>query len=162
MMLPMRNPRVLMALGILAALVAGGVVALSSGGDASPGAEARRGAVTRPRVPLPVVRSKLRLEEFDRADTGIELLISLPATRLNTPRTTGGARSVTLTCFGASGAKAFVVPQPWPLMEEFGYPFPHIHVPVGQRLLDTIRRCRLTGPGIDFEGSVPGRLRVVR
>jgi hypothetical protein len=48
------------------------------------------------------------------------------------------------------------------MMEEFGYPFPHLHVPVGPQLLDTIRRCRLTGPGIDFEGRVPGRLPLAR
>jgi hypothetical protein len=69
---------------------------------------------------------------------------------------------VTLTCFGASGAKAFAIPTAWPLQEEFGYPLPHIHVPAGQQLLDGIRRCRLTGPGIDFEGRVPGRLPVAR
>ena len=149
----MRNPRVLAAAALVLGLLVAAVVLLSGGGDAP-----RRDGGGSGRAALPVVRASLTLVEADRPDTGPELLISLPKARLNTARATGGSRSVTLTCFVATGAKAFSVPQPWPMMEELGYPLPHLHVPVGQRLLDTIRHCRLTGPGIDLEGRVPGRL----
>jgi hypothetical protein len=154
----------MLAVGVLVAVLAAAVVLTLSdaGTSTSPGREARPPDAARARTPLPVVRSKLTLAEFDRQDAGTELLVSLPTSRLNTAKTTGGERSVTLTCFGANGARAFSVPQAWPMMEEFGYPFPHLHVPVGPQLLDTIRRCRLTGPGIDFEGRVPGRLPLAR
>lgn len=163
----MRNPRVLLAAGIALAVVAVGIVLLSSGGD--PDAPARvtprgpvRGAQT-PLPALPVHRAALRLQKFKpRGAERAELLISLPAARLNTPRTTGGATSVTLTCFSASGAQAFAVPTAWPLQEEFGFPLPHIHVPAGRHLLDGLRRCRLTGPGIDLEGRAAGPLPLAR
>jgi hypothetical protein len=163
----MRNPRVLLAAGIALVVVVAAVVLLSSGRSANSGGRAaQRGVAPRTQPPLPALpvrRATLRLERFTpRGAERAELLISLPAARLNAPRTTGGARSVTLTCISASGAKAFAVPTAWPLQEEFGYPLPHIHVPAGQQLLDGIRRCRLTGPGIDFEGRVPGRLPVAR
>jgi hypothetical protein len=143
-----RNPRVLLAAALLLGLLVAGVVLLTSGGDTRPAHNA----------PLPVVRSSLTLQQRDTPDSGPELLISLPEARLNSRKTTGGDTSVALTCFSAGGARAFRVPQPWPMMEEFGYPLPHLHVPVGPQLLETIRRCRLTGPGIDLEGQVPGRL----
>lgn len=145
----MNNPRVLLAAALLLGLLAAGVVLLASSGGGSTGHGGER---------LPVVRSALTLAQRDAPDTGAELLISLPKARLNTRARTGGRTSVTLTCFAATGAKAFSVPQPWPMMEEFGYPLPHLHVPVGPQLLETIRRCRLTGPGIELEGRVPGRL----
>ncbi len=157
----MRNPRGLLAAGI--ALVVVAVVLLSSGGDTNAPGRTTQGA-TAPRPPppqarLPVRRATLRLEQFKpQGAERAELLISLPAARLNTPRTTGGATSVTLTCFDASGAQAFAVPTAWPLQEEFGFPLPHIHVPAGQQLLDGIRRCNLSGPGVDLEGRVAGRL----
>jgi hypothetical protein len=145
----MNNPRVVLAAALLLGLLAAGLVLLGTCG---------RGATGRGGERLPVVRSGLTLAQRDAPDTGAELLISLPKARLNTRATTGGKTSVTLTCFVATGARAFSVLQPWPMMEEFGYPLPHLHVPVGPQLLETIRRCRLTGPGIDLEGHVPGRL----
>jgi hypothetical protein len=152
----MRNPRLLLAAGLLLGLLVVGGALLSSSHD--PGSAGTQRGAGRSEV----VRAGLTLQEFERPDTGPELLISLPKARLNTLRATGGRTSVTLTCFGATGPPAFSIPQPWPLMEELGFPLPHMHVPVGQRLLDTIRRCRLTGPGIDLQGSVPGRLPLAR
>jgi hypothetical protein len=143
-----RNPRVLLAVALVLGLLVAGVVVLTSGNGTRPASD----------KPLPVVRSSITLAQRDAPATGPELLISLPTGRLNSRRTTGGRTTVSLTCFESSGAKAFTVPQPWPMMEEFGYPLPHLHVPVGPQLLETIRRCRLTGPGIDLEGHVPGRL----
>ena len=167
MMPSMRNPRVLLAAGIALAVVAVGIVLLSSGEDPkAPARASQRGTVPRAQPPqsaLPVHRAALRLQRIKpRGAERAELLISVPAARLNTPRTTGGATSVTLTCFSASGAQAFAVPTAWPLQEEFGFPLPHIHVPAGQQLLDGLRHCRLTGPGIDLEGRSAGELPLAR
>ena len=57
----------------------------------------------------------------------------------------------------AGGAAAIDRTVDWPLLEEEGYP-PHIHQPADARLLERIRSCRLSGPGIDFDGRVVGRL----
>ncbi len=111
--------------------------------------------------PLRTVRAELTLEQFARPDTGeTELLISLRNTRLNRPQTTAGAKLVRLRCFDKSGDVAIRQRTAWPLAEEPGYPYPHIHQLANQRVLNGIRACRLTGPGIDFKGEVPGRLPV--
>ena len=112
-------------------------------------------------TPRAVVRASLTLEQFKRPDGGgAELLISLPEAGLNSPEATGGETSVLLRCFDERGAVAIRVPTAWPLLEEIGYPLPHIHHLADQRLLNSIRRCRLTGPGVDYEGRVRGRLPV--
>jgi hypothetical protein len=141
----MTNPRVLLAVGVgVAALVVVGVLALGgSDGDDS--------------EPLRTARAPLTLEQYTLPDTGAtELLISLQESRLNTADTTGGQKFVRLQCSDANGAVKFRVRTAWPLQEEAGYPLPHIHQPAGKSLLRSIRACRLTGPGIDFEGNVPG------
>lgn len=110
--------------------------------------------------PLRTVRAELILEQFVRPDTGAkELLISLPQgkTRLNRAETTGGAKLVRLRCLDKNGKEAISERTAWPLQEEAGYPYPHIHQLADQRVLNRIRACRLTGPGIDFKGEVPGR-----
>ena len=127
MMRGMSNPRVLLAAGIALAVVAAGIVVLSSGGDSKAPARAATGGTVRraqPRQPAPPVqRAALRLQRYKpQGAERAELLISLPAARLNAARTTGGATSVTLTCFSANGEQAFAVPTAWPLQEEFGYP----------------------------------------
>ncbi len=142
----MRNTRVLLAGGVvLAAGVA--VLALSLGGGSGD-------AVDRPPR---VVRAPLTLERFIAPGAAApELLVSLSVPRLNTTEVTGGARTVTLRCSDASGATVIARPAEWPMLEEAGLP-PHIHQPAGQRLLDSIRACRITGPGIEFEGRVAAR-----
>ena len=110
--------------------------------------------------PLRTVRAELTLERFVSPETGApELLISLrqKETRLNRPETTGGARLVRLRCLDKNGMEAIRTRTAWPLQEEAGYPYPHIHQPAGQSVLNRVRACRLTGPGVDFRGEVPGR-----
>lgn len=41
-------------------------------------------------------------------------------------------------------------------LEESGYPSPHLHHRADPDVLDDVRSCRLTGPGIDLEGRAPG------
>lgn len=145
----MRNLRVLFAGGVvLTSVAAGGGLALSLGGGSGSDDDRDR--------PLPVVRAKLTLERLGPPDSAApELLVSLSVPRLNTAEVTGGARTVTLRCFDAEGKIAITRPADWPLLEEPGFP-PHIHQPGIPRLLSSVRVCRLTGPGIDFEGRVPG------
>ena len=138
-----RNPAALIA----AALLAAGLGACGSDEEKD--------------KPLRTVRAELILEQYARPDTGAkELLISLPQgrTRVNRAETTGGARLVRLRCFDENGKEAIRQRTAWPLQEEAGYPHPHIHQLADQRVLNRIRACRLTGPGIDFKGDVPGRL----
>lgn len=144
-----RNPRALFAACIVVVAVVAAIVLLPRDADDS--------AAT-PDVPLRVVRAQLALEAFVRPDTGErELLVSLAVPQLNRLDVTGGARLVSLLCTDRSGATPVRRPVDWPLLEEPGFA-PHIHQPASRRLLDSIRSCRLTGPGIDFEGRVSKRL----
>ncbi|MFP5361199.1 MAG: hypothetical protein ACLGI5_00545 [Thermoleophilia bacterium] len=141
----MSNPRVLLAGGV--ALVALAIVAglsLTTGGSSD----------ERDRTPS-ILRARLTLEKLTAPGaTAPELLVSLADPELNTADVTGGARVVSLRCFDDSGSVAIRRVVDWPLIEEPGY-LPHIHQPASQRLLASIRACRLTGPGIDFEGQLP-------
>ncbi len=131
---------------VVAVLAGAAVLALGGSGDGDD--EPRR-----------TVRARLTLERFMQPETGrAELLVSLPEKRLNQPDTTGGATSVLLRCVDQTGAVRVRRPTAWPLLEELGYPLPHIHQPASRKVLDSIRACRLTGSGIDFAGRVPGRL----
>ncbi len=130
--------------------VAVGAVLLVVGGLWGDGAEARR-----------VMRAELTLEQFVHPDTGgIELVVSLREARLNTPDVTGGETSVMLRCVDENREVVIGRRTEWPLLEEYGYPFPHIHQPLAPGPLGRIRACRLMGPGLDFEGRVSGRLPV--
>lgn len=145
----MSNPRILIGAGVaLTALVVIFGLSLAGGGGTSD---------DRPRTPR-IVRADLALERFTaRGATEPELLVSLTRPALNTPAVTGGARLVSLRCFDDSGTVAIRRVARWPLVEEPGY-LPHIHQPASRRLLESIRACRLTGPGIDFEGQMASRL----
>lgn len=143
-----KNLRTLLAAGVgIVAVVLGIVLLPGLGGDS-------KGENDTPRV----VRAKLALERSSAPDTGRgELLVSLPATELNRLELTRGARVVWLRCFDGSGALTIRAPIDWPLLEEPGFPA-HIHQPADRQQLDGVRRCRLTGPGIEFEGNATGRL----
>ena len=152
------NPRVVLAVGvaIVAVAVGVGLVALG-GGDGGKGgsADGDKGPVA-PRV----VRAALKLEQYTRPDTGeSELLASIPSPRFNGADMVRGTPLVWLQCFDATGKSLFRYAQDWPLLEEVGYP-PHIHQLATARVLRSIRRCSVTGVGVDFEGSVTGRLPV--
>jgi len=158
----MKSSRVLIA---VAALAVSGVLAVVifvvGGSDGATGGTDNEGTTgaERPAEALPAVRSELTLERAIVPTTGQpeELVVSLPAQRLNALETTGGATRVLLRCVEASGAETLREAVAWPLLEEAGFP-PHIHQPIRPDVLDGVRGCRLTGPGIDFEGRVPGRV----
>ena len=140
----MKHPRALLAAATLAVAAAVLAVLLVSGGSGDD-----------PEKPRAAARARQTLEEFRTPDTGqLELLISLQETRLNDPELTDGKDSVLLRCFDQGGAVTIRTRTDWPLLEEPGYPLPHIHHPVARAVLKNVRRCRLTGPGIDFDGRV--------
>ena len=140
-----KNPRMLLAAGVVIAGIVLGIVFLPGAGGGSDDEKPRR-----------VTRASLTLERSVAPATGQqELLVSLPGPQLNTPQMTGGASVVWLRCTDSRGMVAVRRPVDWPLIEEVGYP-PHIHQPAGRKLLNSIRRCKLTGPGIDFSAVVPG------
>ena len=145
----MRNPRALLAAGVVVLAVVAAVVLLTVTGGDSDGEE---------EGPPRPVRASLTLEQFTRPDTGEpELLVSLATPQLNTLETTGGESVVVLECSDGAGATIIRRPTEWPLEEEVGF-LPHIHQPASRKQLDSVRACTLTGPGIDFEGRVAGRL----
>ena len=147
MMRRMPNARILVAAAVGVAAVAGLVIVLAGGSDGDDAAEA----------PLPTQRATLTLERAEHPAGYEELIVSLPDERLNTPETTGGETSVLLTCTDDRGRVTIRQRQPWPLQIEAGFA-PHAHQPAKPEVLDSLRRCTLTGKGIDFEGRVSGRL----
>jgi len=143
------NPRILLAGGVLpVALTVVAVVAnAGTGGDKG---------TDEP------VRAKLTLERAAQPEAGYdEAVVSVPNQRLNSLDTTGGATSVLLRCLDRDGRVTVHQRHKWPLVEEDGYP-PHIHQPAAEKVLDSLRRCRLTGSGIDFSGSTAGALPPIR
>ena len=143
----MKGPRPLIAAAVALVVIVVAVIVVAAGGSDDGGDEPPR-----------TVRSRLTLEQFVQPDTGApELLITLPDKRLNSLDTTGGEKSVLLRCVDARGREAIRTKTMWPLLEEYGYPLPHIHQLARQRVIDGIRTCRLTGTGIDFTGRVSGR-----
>ncbi len=149
-----------MAVAFLAVLGVAAVIAFVAGGsenDTEPAVSA--GGPPPPAKPVRTVRSELTLERFVLPTTGEpeELVVSLPEQRLNVLETTGGETEVLLRCVDKGGAETLRQLVAWPLLEETGFP-PHIHQAIRPDVLDAVRGCRLTGPGIDFEGRVPGRV----
>lgn len=148
----LKNPRLLLAGGVVVAAVVLGIVLLPGAGG---GADDEDSALT-------VTRATLTLERARRPDTaGPELLVSLPGPQLNTPQINNGATIVWLRCLDSRDETVVRRPVEWPLIEEEGFP-PHIHHPAGQRTLNSIRRCTLTGPGIDFRAVLSGLLPAVQ
>jgi hypothetical protein len=165
----MRNPRVLLAAAVagVAALVVVLVVVLGGGDSGGDGtvAGAANGTATTPAgatapklLPVPAEKARVKLKLERAQGPGYEeLLVSLPDERMNTPETNANAPTALLTCVDRSGRRTVHGEHPWPLVVEEGYP-PHIHQPALPKVLDTVRRCRLQGRGIDFSGSVKNRL----
>jgi hypothetical protein len=157
-----RNPRIALAAGTLAAILVVAAVALVALGGGSGSDGDRAGSAARPVTPSPplhVVKADLDLQWLRPEPDYNELIVSLTIPRLNTLQTTGGARAVLLQCFDGHGTRSVRQQHPWPLPPEAGYPLPHLHQPALAAVLAKLRSCRLTGPGIDFAGKVRGRLR---
>ena len=94
-----------------------------------------------------------------RIDQGIsiygepEIVVNAPK-KLNTPSEANNGTSVKLTCVDASGKTVLATIQPWPFINEPGYPYPHIHQPVTPQQLQKIARCHLVGTKTKLEGAL--------
>ena len=132
----LRNPRVLalVAAVLLAAAIALVAVLTSSSDE--------------PR------RSSLVVERAAGPTGGPELIVTLQEERLNTRETTEGRASVRLECLDASGDVVLKAQHPWPLGDDRGAGFPHIHQAVTDQDLRSISRCRLKGATVELEGEL--------
>jgi hypothetical protein len=150
-----KHPRVLLAAGVVVVAVLAAVLALPHFGGTPEHVGAARTSAARP---AGVLRATLTLEQYNQPATGdSELLVSSPGPQFNLADQLTGTPVVWLRCFDRAGKRVIRYPYDWPLLEEPGYP-PHIHHPATQQLLRRVYRCDVTGPGIDFEGTVEGSL----
>jgi hypothetical protein len=95
---------------------------------------------------------RLVLERMQAAGGGSELLASVPR-EVNEPSVARG-KSVVLECTDADGKRVLRNRQPWPFIEEEGYPLPHAHQPATENQLRRIARCRVLGTSEKLEGEL--------
>jgi hypothetical protein len=67
---------------------------------------------------------------------------------------TGGASSVTIECVDKDGKVLIKGTQPWPFVEESGYPYPHAHQVDSPEKVEGARRCRVLGTKARLESEV--------
>jgi hypothetical protein len=106
-------------------------------------------------VPLAVLAATGSGGEDEQQDTALlverstelpEMLIYITDESVNTPRRTGGRRSVTVECVDAEGRVLATQVDPWPMTETDGNKLsPHSHVPVNPARIAEVESCRLRG-----------------
>jgi hypothetical protein len=67
---------------------------------------------------------------------------------------TSGASSVTVECVDKDGKVLIKGTQPWPFVEESGYPYPHAHQVDSPEKVEAARRCRVLGTEARLESEV--------
>jgi hypothetical protein len=67
---------------------------------------------------------------------------------------TTGATSVRIECDDSNGRPIIKTTQPWPFINEPGYPYPHAHVADKPENVEGSRRCRVLGTDTRLEGKV--------
>ncbi len=67
---------------------------------------------------------------------------------------TSGASSVTVECVDKDGKTLIKGTQPWPFIEEPGYPYPHVHQVDSPEKVEGARRCRVLGTNARLEAKV--------
>jgi hypothetical protein len=67
---------------------------------------------------------------------------------------TSGASSVTIECLDKDGKMLIKSTQPWPFIEEPGYPYPHAHQADSPEKVEGARRCRVLGTDTRLESEV--------
>ena len=67
---------------------------------------------------------------------------------------TTGATSVRIECDDSKGRRIIKTTQPWPFIDEPGYPYPHAHVADKPEKVEGARRCRVLGTDTRLEGEV--------
>lgn len=66
----------------------------------------------------------------------------------------GGAASVRVECVDKDGKVIVRAEQPWPFIEEPGYPYPHVHQGDDPEKVEGARRCRVLGTDKRLEAAV--------
>jgi hypothetical protein len=67
---------------------------------------------------------------------------------------TSGASSVTVECMDKDGKSLIKGTQPWPFIEEPGYPYAHVHQIDSPEKVEGARRCRVLGTNARLEAKV--------
>ena len=67
---------------------------------------------------------------------------------------TSGATSVTIECLDKDGKVLVKGTQPWPFIEEPGYPYAHVHQVDSPEKVEGARRCRVLGTDTRLESKV--------
>jgi len=67
---------------------------------------------------------------------------------------TTGATSVRVECDDKNGKAIIDTTQPWPFIDEPGYPYPHVHLADEPENVEGARRCRVLGTDTRLEGKV--------
>jgi hypothetical protein len=67
---------------------------------------------------------------------------------------TSGASSVTVECLDKDGKTLIKGTQPWPFIEEPGYPYAHVHQIDSPEKVEGARRCRVLGTNARLEATV--------
>ena len=67
---------------------------------------------------------------------------------------TNGATSVTVECLDKDGKPLIKGTQPWPFIEEPGYPYAHAHQVDSPEKVEGARRCRVLGTNARLEAKV--------
>ena len=97
--------------------------------------------------------SQLRIDQAVSVYGGPEIIVNVPK-KLNTVSETKGSSNVRLICEDGGGKAVLETNQPWPFINEPGYPYPHIHQPVTPKQLQAIARCHLVGTKTKLEGNL--------
>jgi hypothetical protein len=65
-----------------------------------------------------------------------------------------GASNVRVECTDANGKVIVQGTQPWPFLEEPGYPHPHVHQTDSAEKIEGARRCRILGTNTRLDALV--------
>ena len=98
-------------------------------------------------------RNDLLLERYvDPATLKPEIVAYLPEHCMSKKATVPDG-VVELTCFDRAGHAVVTTREKWPLTTDLGGTLPHAHRPIAQKILDSIRRCSLTGGDLSISGT---------
>jgi hypothetical protein len=67
---------------------------------------------------------------------------------------TSGASNVRVECTDANGKVIVKGTQPWPFVEEPGYPYAHVHQTDSPEKIEGARRCRVLGTNTRLDAAV--------
>jgi hypothetical protein len=79
-----------------------------------------------------------------------ELVLSI----VGEAQVTSGASSVRIECTDKDGKVIVKGTQPWPFVEEPGYPYAHVHQSDSPEKIEGARRCRVLGTDTRLEAKV--------